>query len=129
MTAQTRVFGTVSPGFEPVYDAFLANFSEYDDLGAAFAVSHRGQPVVDLWGGVADQTTARSLARLYGCLAAGGEIEGIRLISPETLARGRRELTRRRDPLIDELMAFGIGFRLQTEPRALMKATHRVVTH
>jgi CubicO group peptidase (beta-lactamase class C family) len=59
--------------------------------------------------------TARSLARLYGCLALGGELDGVRLLSAETLARGRRELTRRRDPLIDEPHAFGVGFALQTE--------------
>jgi CubicO group peptidase (beta-lactamase class C family) len=30
--------------------------------------------------------TARSLARMYAALAAGGEIDGVRLLSPETLA-------------------------------------------
>ncbi|MBZ0235035.1 MAG: beta-lactamase family protein, partial [Deltaproteobacteria bacterium] len=31
--------------------------------------------------------TARSLARLYATLAAGGAIDGVRLVSPETVAR------------------------------------------
>jgi CubicO group peptidase (beta-lactamase class C family) len=31
--------------------------------------------------------TARSLARMYAALAGGGEIDGVRLLSPETLAR------------------------------------------
>ena len=31
--------------------------------------------------------TARSLARLYACLAAGGEIDGVRLVSPERVRR------------------------------------------
>jgi CubicO group peptidase (beta-lactamase class C family) len=31
--------------------------------------------------------TARSLARMYAALAGGGEIDGIRILSPETLAR------------------------------------------
>jgi CubicO group peptidase (beta-lactamase class C family) len=56
---------------------------------------------------------ARSLARLYGCLARGGEIDGVRLLAPETLAEGRRCLARGRDPYVDEL-AFGTGFQLQT---------------
>jgi CubicO group peptidase (beta-lactamase class C family) len=31
--------------------------------------------------------TARSLARLYACLAGGGEIDGVRLVSPETVSK------------------------------------------
>ena len=34
--------------------------------------------------------TARSLARMYATLAAGGELDGVRLISRETLARATR---------------------------------------
>lgn len=59
--------------------------------------------------------TARSLARLYGCLARGGELDGTRLVSAQTLARGCQCLTRRREPLVDEPEAFGFGFELQTE--------------
>ena len=56
---------------------------------------------------------ARSLARLYGCLARGGEIDGVRLLSPETVERGRRCLARGQDPYVGEL-AFATGFELQT---------------
>lgn len=59
--------------------------------------------------------TARSMARLYGCLARGGELDGIRLLSDTTLDRGRAYLTSRREPLANELNAFGIGFELQTQ--------------
>jgi CubicO group peptidase (beta-lactamase class C family) len=58
--------------------------------------------------------TARSLARLYGCLAVGGELDGIRLLGAETLARGREVLSRRWDPLAEHAQAFGAGFELQT---------------
>ncbi len=34
--------------------------------------------------------TARSLARMYACLAGGGEIDGVRLLSAETLKRATR---------------------------------------
>ena len=34
--------------------------------------------------------TARSLARMYACLAAGGELDGVRLLSPQTLGRALR---------------------------------------
>jgi CubicO group peptidase (beta-lactamase class C family) len=64
--------------------------------------------------------TARSIARFYGCLARGGEIDGVRILSPETIALAQRELSRFREPLLsDEPMAYGIGFQLQTEEAKL----------
>ncbi|HET8815039.1 MAG TPA: serine hydrolase domain-containing protein [Solirubrobacterales bacterium] len=45
----------VAPGFEPVAEEFERNFEERGELGAAFAVHHRGELVLDLWGGVADR--------------------------------------------------------------------------
>jgi CubicO group peptidase (beta-lactamase class C family) len=51
---QHPVGGTVAPGFEPAREAFLANFEERDELGAACAAYHRGEKVVDLWGGYRD---------------------------------------------------------------------------
>lgn len=48
------VHGTVAPGFEPVREVFQANLAERDELGAACAAYHRGEPVVDLWGGHRD---------------------------------------------------------------------------
>jgi CubicO group peptidase (beta-lactamase class C family) len=63
--------------------------------------------------------SARSLARLYGCLACGGELDGARLLSPETIEAGRRPLAQGRDPYLDEPLAFGIGFELQTAEMGL----------
>ena len=37
------------------------------------------------------------------------------MLRPETVARGRRELSRGRDPFADEAIAYGTGFELQTE--------------
>jgi CubicO group peptidase (beta-lactamase class C family) len=51
--------GFVAPGYEPVREAFARNFSERGEVGAAFAVYRHGEPVVDLWGGVADSATGR----------------------------------------------------------------------
>jgi len=48
------VQGTVADGFEPVRDAFAANFAERGDVGAALTVHRDGRPVVDLWGGRRD---------------------------------------------------------------------------
>jgi CubicO group peptidase (beta-lactamase class C family) len=63
--------------------------------------------------------TARSMARLYGCLAAGGELDGRRLLSPETVRRGRAELSRGACAVTRRPYAFGVGFELQTELGAL----------
>lgn len=46
--------GTVAPGWEPVQDAFVANFTSNEEIGAGVSVYHRGQRVVDLWGGTFD---------------------------------------------------------------------------
>ncbi len=54
-----EVKGTIKPGFEPVADAFIANFAEHGDVGAASAVYLHGEPVVDIWGGMADVAEAR----------------------------------------------------------------------
>jgi CubicO group peptidase (beta-lactamase class C family) len=53
------VNGEVASGFEPVRDAFGANFAQHGDVGAAFALYVDGRKVVDLWGGVADVRTGR----------------------------------------------------------------------
>ncbi len=59
--------------------------------------------------------TVRSIARLYGALARGGEIDGVRIISPETLALVHTPLASGLHPYTKEPMAFGAGFALQTE--------------
>ena len=55
--------GRCAPGFEPVKAAFISNFSDRGEVGAALAVYVRGKPVVDLWGGVADAATGRPWER------------------------------------------------------------------
>ncbi|MGW1060827.1 serine hydrolase domain-containing protein [Micromonospora rubida] len=54
------VSGTVAPGYEPVREAFLANFETRSEIGAALSVYRHGREVVRLWGGVADPTTGRA---------------------------------------------------------------------
>ena len=60
MAHQYDISGTVVPGFEPIRDAFLDNFSERGELGGAVCVVVGGDVVVDLWGGVRDQATGAS---------------------------------------------------------------------
>lgn len=47
-----RIEGHVSAGFKAVRDAFAENFSLRHELGGACCVYHRGEKVVDIWGGV-----------------------------------------------------------------------------
>jgi CubicO group peptidase (beta-lactamase class C family) len=60
-------------------------------------------------GGIA---APRSLARLYGCLAGGGEIDGVRVLEPATIQLGRSELARGPDALSGRPLAFGLGYEL-----------------
>jgi CubicO group peptidase (beta-lactamase class C family) len=52
--------GEVAAGYEPVREAFQANFEQRGEVGAAFALYKDGTKVVDLWGGVADVDTGRA---------------------------------------------------------------------
>lgn len=54
---QIQIEGHVSAGFEAVRTAFAENFSRRHELGGACCVYHRGEKVVDLWGGVRNQAT------------------------------------------------------------------------
>ena len=45
------VHGTVADGYEPLRDAFAANFADRGETGAALTVHRDGRVVADLWGG------------------------------------------------------------------------------
>lgn len=62
--------------------------------------------------------TARSVARLYGCLARGGELDGVRLLGSNLILRARQTLASDVDPLTEQPIAFGIGFQVQNKLRA-----------
>jgi CubicO group peptidase (beta-lactamase class C family) len=51
----TNIGGTVAGGWDAVRQAFEANLASGDETGCAVSVYHRGQKVVDLWGGHFDQ--------------------------------------------------------------------------
>ncbi|MEW2120484.1 serine hydrolase domain-containing protein [Streptomyces sp. NPDC005474] len=59
----TTIYGEVAAGFEPVREAFAANFAGHGDVGASVCVYRDGRPVVDLWGGIADPGTGRRWTR------------------------------------------------------------------
>lgn len=47
----------MSPGYEPVREAFAENFKRRREIGAACCVYRKGEKVVDLWGGVRNIAT------------------------------------------------------------------------
>jgi CubicO group peptidase (beta-lactamase class C family) len=49
-----EVSGTCGHGFEPVREAFVANFEQRMEVAASVAVTRDGESVVDLWAGDAD---------------------------------------------------------------------------
>lgn len=51
------ISGFVKPGFEAVREAFVENFEHREEIGAACCIYHRGEKVVDLWGGIRNQAT------------------------------------------------------------------------
>ena len=74
--------GRCAPGFEPVKAAFISNFSDRGEVGAALAVYVRGEPVVDLWGGVADAATGRTIGRQLAILTTRVAIANGALVLP-----------------------------------------------
>lgn len=62
--------------------------------------------------------TARALARLYAALGNGGELDGVRLLSPETLARATEVQSTRRDyVLLGARMNWSLGYHQAFTPR------------
>ena len=60
--------------------------------------------------------TARALARIYGALARGGEVDGVRLLEPESIELARTEQAFGPDAVLGGLpMRFGLGFMLRQD--------------
>ena len=58
-----EIHGTCAPRFSGVRDAFAANFAAGREVGASFAATLHGEPVVDLWAGHADAARTRPWER------------------------------------------------------------------
>ena len=55
-----EIHGHVTRGFEAVRDVFADNFTRRGELGGACSVYHRGEKVLDLWGGVRNKQTGEA---------------------------------------------------------------------
>lgn len=56
------------------------------------------------------QGCAAGLARIYGALAAGGSVDGVKILSPETLARGTASRISGRDLVLPMKMDWACGW-------------------
>ncbi|HUY38232.1 MAG TPA: serine hydrolase domain-containing protein, partial [Candidatus Binataceae bacterium] len=73
-------------------------------------------------------TDARSLARLYGALARGGELDGYRVLTPESIVRCHSEQARGPDEVLFISTRFGLGF-MMSQPGASMGPNPRSFGH
>jgi CubicO group peptidase (beta-lactamase class C family) len=71
-----RIRGHCAPDFEPVLEAFLANFEGRNEVGASVCVSVEGETVLDVWGGArgtspdAAPWTAETACVVFSCTKA-----------------------------------------------------------
>ncbi|MEU8224109.1 serine hydrolase domain-containing protein [Kribbella sp. NPDC048915] len=66
---------------------------------------------------VGGYATARGMARFYASLL--GEVDGVRVLSPETVELGRKEIRRGTEPTWGAPMVYGAGFELQAGERRM----------
>ncbi|UVC06654.1 beta-lactamase family protein [Rhizobium sp. TH2] len=85
-------------------------FPTYEDLAWNSRAYHASEI-----GGAGGIATARAVARYYCCMARGGELDGVRILKPETIAAGLKLRSKFHDPFIDEAMAYSTVFAVQTE--------------
>jgi CubicO group peptidase (beta-lactamase class C family) len=63
--------------------------------------------------------TARAIARVYSALAAGGAIDGVRLLSAQTIDEATAEASSGEDFVLGRPSRFGLGFQLTQPERSL----------
>ena len=57
----------------------------------------------------------RSIARAYAALSLGGELEGVRVMSPDAIERAQVEQSEGKDAVLGVQTRFGLGFMLSSE--------------
>ncbi|MGH7786274.1 MAG: serine hydrolase domain-containing protein [Candidatus Binatia bacterium] len=86
------IHGECAARFKPVREAFAEGFRSRDEVGAALALVHDGELVVDLWAGHADQARTRpwqrdTIVNIYSCTKAM-----VALCAHQLIERGRLDL-------------------------------------
>ena len=85
MSEKVQVQGVCAPEFEGVRRVLTESLERGDDLGAAVSVTIEGEPVVDLWGGFADEARTQpfgrdSLVNVFSTTKGMTAICGLRLV-------------------------------------------------
>ncbi len=99
-----QLHGACDPQFEAVRDAFAANWSDHDEVGASICVTVAGVTVVDLWGGHADAKRTRdwqpdTIANVYSTTKGIAAVAAAMLLD-----RGSLDVER---PVVDIWPQFG----------------------
>ncbi len=81
----TQIHGHHQPRFDPLREAFAANFESDIEVGASVAVTIEGESVVDLWGGHADAARTApwqrdTVVNVWSCSKAMTTICALRLV-------------------------------------------------
>jgi CubicO group peptidase (beta-lactamase class C family) len=63
--------------------------------------------------------SARAISRLYAALAGDGTLDGVHVLSPETVVRATREAVNGTDIVLQRPTRFGLGFQLTMAERPL----------
>ena len=95
-------------------DVSAERIERYDDphLLTAPVASSRAWRAAQI-PGANGHSDARSLARVYALLAGGGELDGVRLLGPDTIARATENQSRGPDrTILGVATSFGLGFML-----------------
>ena len=107
----STIDGACDPRFDGVKQAFEKNFHEHDEIGASVCITLRGETVVDLWGGFADETRQQTWQEntkcvVFSCtkgatalcvhvLVSGGEVDLDKPVAyywPEFAAAGKKSI-------------------------------------
>lgn len=117
----TEIHGFTAPGFDGVRAAFAANFDNGSDVGACFAATLNGEPIIDIWAGAADEagrpwaedtiinvySTTKTMTALTALLLADrGELKFEARVAhywPEFAAAGKADVT------VAQLMSHSAG--------------------
>lgn len=122
----------VLPRLATVYqiDPMLFTRIIADDPESVFAKSMKGRDPNETYnsltwrkaenGAGTSHTNARSMARLYGALARGGALDGVQVLSEETLALAQRESVKDKDAVNGLDMRFSTGFEMNCPPATPM---------
>ena len=114
---EVQLHGDCAPRFEAVRQAFAANWSDHDEVGASLCVIVGGETVVDLWGGFADEAHSRSwerdtIANVYSSTKGVAAAAAAMLV-----ARGELDVER---PVVDYWPEFGQAGKSEIKVRHLL---------